>query len=236
METFLDLDGFSTPVDLDILSIKSWHTLKRRTQLAGDLPQEFFASIDHDPKAGKAWISYWKRNPVHAWLGKHSELRPKYFTQEGNAFRYHQKVQTSEVEPLTELTQELVNLRYLNYESRSNQEPNSAPPEVDETEQGSEIPYFTDLQIACGFFAESPHEREAIERRRLPGKYGTLNPATHFIARAKGNSMNGGPAPSAMATILLKTSAPNLPEVSIIKSLPLRRTPNPAATSTCSVK
>ena len=195
METFLDLDGFSTPVDLDILSIKSWHTLKRRTQLAGDLPQEFFASIDHDPKAGKAWISYWKRNPVHAWLGKHSELRPKYFTQEGNAFRYHQKVQTSEVEPLAELTQELVNLRYLNYESRSNQEPNSAPPEVDETEQGSEIPYFTDLQIACGFFAESPHEREAIERRRLPGKYGTLNPATHFIARAKGNSMNGGTSP-----------------------------------------
>ena len=195
METFLDLDGFSTPVDLDTLSTKSWHTLKRRTQLAGDIPQEFFTSINQDPKTEKAWISYWKRNPVHAWLGKHSENRPRYFTQEGNSFRYHQNVQASDVEPLNELTQELVNLRYLNYESRSNQEPSSTPTELPDTEQGSEIPYFTDLQIACGFFAESPHEREAIELTQLPIKYGKLNPAIHFIARAKGNSMNGGPNP-----------------------------------------
>jgi hypothetical protein len=110
METFLDLDGFSTPVDLDTLSKKSWHTLKRRTQLAGDIPQEFFSSINHDPKTEKAWIAYWKDDPVHAWLGKHSENRPKYFTQEGNSFQYHQNVQASDVESLNELTQELVNL------------------------------------------------------------------------------------------------------------------------------
>jgi len=73
--------------------------------------------------------------------------------------------------------------------------PSSTPSELPDTEQGSEIPYFTDLQIACGFFAESPHEREAIELTQLPIKYGKLNPAIHFIARAKGNSMNGGPNP-----------------------------------------
>ena len=73
--------------------------------------------------------------------------------------------------------------------------PSSTPTELPDTEQGSEIPYFTDLQIACGFFAESPHEREAIELTQLPIKYGMLNPAIHFIARAKGNSMNGGPNP-----------------------------------------
>ncbi len=36
---------------------------------------------------------------------------------------------------------------------------------------------------------------EVAEYKTLPESYGNLNPARHFIARARGNSMNGGKTP-----------------------------------------
>ena len=195
METFLALNGFVSPPTLSTLATRSWSTLKRRVQLTADLPQEYFTSINHDPKIEKSWISYWKRNPVHAWLGRHSAQRPEFFVLQDEQLAFHKALNETTATHLEELTQELVNFRYLGYEARKNSGTDtSAPPKI-ETPEGSEIPFFTDLRIACGFFAESPHEREAMELTRLPVKYGKLNPATHFIARAKGNSMNGGPNP-----------------------------------------
>jgi superfamily II DNA or RNA helicase/SOS-response transcriptional repressor LexA len=195
METFLDLDGFQKPPSLETLAIRSWHTLKRRVQLSGDLPQEFFSSISDDQKTTKSWVSYWNRNPVHAWLGKHSENRPQFFAVQEDQFTFHKSLDQASATILSELTQELVNFRYLTYEARSTPGTDSSASLPPQQEEGSEIPFFTDLRIACGFFAESPHERESIELTRLPAKYGKLNPSIHFIARAKGNSMNGGPNP-----------------------------------------
>jgi SOS-response transcriptional repressor LexA len=58
-----------------------------------------------------------------------------------------------------------------------------------------EVPYFSDLRIACGHFKTSQHEGENIEYQSLPISYGTLDPARHFIARASGDSMDGGRHP-----------------------------------------
>ena len=195
IETFLDLNGFAEPPEVPTLSVRSWETLKRRRQLSGDLPQAFLTSISDDSQTEKAWISYWKGNPVRAWLGRNSANRPQFFVLDGRRFCFQHAVEPGAVEVLTTLTQELVNLRYLQYEERS-QRPEEAGPTVSAPEaRDSAIPFFTDLKIACGFFRESPHERDAIEQTQLPAKYGHLNPALHFIARASGNSMNGGPHP-----------------------------------------
>lgn len=56
-----------------------------------------------------------------------------------------------------------------------------------------ELPYFPNLRIACGHFRTA--RADAEEHRRLGPGYGRLDPARHFIARASGNSMNGGKNP-----------------------------------------
>lgn len=195
IETFLDLNGFSEPPEVTTLSVRSWHTLKRRHQFTSDLPEAFLTSISDDAKSEKAWISYWKGNPVRAWLGRNSAKRPRFFALDGSRFAFQHAVETNDTEALTELTQELVNLRYLQYEERSQPQVDTATAVSAPEPLGTEIPFFTDLKIACGFFRESSHERSAMESTHLPLKYGKLNPALHFIARARGNSMNGGPHP-----------------------------------------
>jgi SOS-response transcriptional repressor LexA len=66
-----------------------------------------------------------------------------------------------------------------------------------------EVPYFSDLRIACGHFRTSQHEGENIAYQALPLSYGTLDPARHFIARASGNSMDGGRNPIQSGDYLL---------------------------------
>ncbi|MEE4465766.1 S24 family peptidase, partial [Azotobacter chroococcum] len=58
---------------------------------------------------------------------------------------------------------------------------------------GTELAYFPNLKIACGHFKTG---RADCEEYRLLGEgFGRLDPARHFIARASGNSMNGGKHP-----------------------------------------
>ena len=57
------------------------------------------------------------------------------------------------------------------------------------------IPYFSDLKIACGHFKSSEHSLADVQLKALPFSYGRLDPAKHFLARASGNSMNGGKKP-----------------------------------------
>ena len=93
--------------------------------------------------------------------------------------------------------QELVNYRYLQYEIRlANSETPSLSNAVSLTlEDRQEIPFFTDLKIACGHFKSSQHDSDSIVYRSLPNSYGKLDAAKHFIARASGDSMNGGRNP-----------------------------------------
>ena len=59
----------------------------------------------------------------------------------------------------------------------------------------TEVPYFSDLRIACGHFRTSEHETDEVEKITLPEKYGKLDSSKHFIARAVGDSMDGGKYP-----------------------------------------
>ncbi len=95
------------------------------------------------------------------------------------------------------MVQELVNYRFLQYEQRLTNKviEGESSPVNGLPEAANSIPYFSDLKIACGHFRTSSHETEEIEQIALPEKYGTLDPAKHFIARAVGNSMNGGKHP-----------------------------------------
>jgi len=56
-----------------------------------------------------------------------------------------------------------------------------------------ELPYFPNLKIACGHFKTGRTDLD--EHRTLPAAYGPLDPSRNFIARATGNSMDGGKNP-----------------------------------------
>ena len=95
---------------------------------------------------------------------------------------------------------ELIDYRYLQYEERltkDDQKQIDSKAEVVHIDaiHKVEIPYFPDLKIACGYFKSSHHDEENINQIPLPEHYGRLDPARHFIARAKGNSMDGGKNP-----------------------------------------
>ena len=108
--------------------------------------------------------------------------------------QFREEVNAEHIATFSSLIQELLNFRLLRYESNNDVSENVIifPARSEERQQ---IPYFSDLKIACGYFTTSDHSSQNIEYIGLPGIYGKLDPAKHFIARASGESMKGGKNP-----------------------------------------
>ncbi|MGS0756792.1 DUF3427 domain-containing protein, partial [Roseateles sp. GG27B] len=93
------------------------------------------------------------------------------------------------------MVQELVDYRLASYELRraADAPPSNVIPFVSKAKPAIELPYFPNLKIACGHFKAG--RTDAEEFKALPEAFGHLDPTRHFIARASGNSMNGGEHP-----------------------------------------
>ncbi|MFN9754138.1 MAG: hypothetical protein ACK55L_01915, partial [bacterium] len=63
LEAFQELNGWQTPPPLPELAARSWDVLHRRPPLLVDLSETF----PHGRSL--AWLAYWRRNPVNAWVG-----------------------------------------------------------------------------------------------------------------------------------------------------------------------
>jgi phage repressor protein C with HTH and peptisase S24 domain len=194
LEAFQELDGWQTPPTLLHLATKSWTVLQRRRTLLGDLPETMQTQAEEPPST---WLRYWQDNPVNAWVGGNRPQGSK------SAFRRHAgtlspafDVIPDQRETLSSLVQELIDFRLAAYEVRkatTSDTPSNVVPFRRPTSDRIELPYFPDLKIACGHFKTG--SAEATEHRRLGARYGRIDPARHFIARASGNSMNGGKNP-----------------------------------------
>lgn len=190
LQAFIELDGFANNVDLKDLGRLSFDNLHRKRRLLPDLPEQFRGIEALNEQSGKAWQAYWQRNPVAAWIGGNRNAQSSFFSVRNDAFSFNQAVAPEHVGAIASLTQELLNFRLLQYESRTEAPTNVTvlPASVEEQQQ---IPFFSDLKIACGYFRTSEHSSENIENISLPLSYGKLDPARHFIARASGDSMDG---------------------------------------------
>jgi SOS-response transcriptional repressor LexA len=93
------------------------------------------------------------------------------------------------------MLQELVDYRLAAYETRLGTQAaaSNVVPFPARRRDVVELPYFPNLKIACGHFRTGRTDSE--EHRALPLSYGSLDPSRHFIARATGNSMDGGKNP-----------------------------------------
>jgi SOS-response transcriptional repressor LexA len=192
LEALLELDGLEQPVPLQALAQRSRGVLERRRPLRADLPEEVRTIDAADP----VWTRYWRDNPVKAWTGGN---RPPGttapFKLEGSNFALTQSVPAAMAPALAAMLQELVDYRLAAYEVRL--EPEAAAGNVvpfpARRRDAVELPYFPNLKIACGHFKTGRTDSE--EHRALPKAYGPLDPSRHFIARATGNSMDGGKNP-----------------------------------------
>ena len=193
LEAFQELDGWRESPTLSVLAQRSWAVLQRRRPLLGDLPERMRQAEQGD---SDAWARYWRDNPVNAWVGgnRATTVARMFFKTDAQRFTPTFEVAEADRSYLATLVQELIDYRLASYEARQTAAPTSnVIPFPRKALVRHELPYFPDLKIACGHFRTA--SSEVTEHRSLGSGYGRIDPARHFIARASGNSMNGGKSP-----------------------------------------
>jgi superfamily II DNA or RNA helicase/HKD family nuclease len=195
LEAFQELSGWDTPPTTAVLADRSWHVLQRRRALLGDLPT---TQRELDSGTNPAWHRYWLDNPINAWVGSNKAAgKNTFFQVKDGVFQPCFSLAASHAENLERMVQELVDYRLAAYEIRraSTDLPDNVVPfsPTKKATAGTELPYFPNLKIACGHFKTGTADFE--EYRTLGANYGNLNTQRHFIARASGNSMDGGKHP-----------------------------------------
>ncbi|MCG5526344.1 DUF3427 domain-containing protein [Ectothiorhodospira haloalkaliphila] len=184
LEAFQELDGWREAPTLTDLAARSWQVLQRRRPLLADLP-DAYQGLTEPPDD---WLGYWRKNPVSAWAGG------SFFTLEGDRFIGVTAVAPDHIATLIELVQELVDYRLATYEVRQGLGGATVTALSSRRPEQVSLPYFPNLKIACGHFKTGTADCEEYRSLPLEG-YGRLDPGRHFIARASGNSMNGGKQP-----------------------------------------
>lgn len=197
LESLLENDGFRQPPTLDALAEQALEIFHRRRGFITDIRDDLrdLEAVD----AGQ-WLRYWQGNPINAWVGgnKDREAR-RWFELRDGRLQPTFAVADEELGTFQAMVQELVDYRLAAYEPRleTKHKPHeqvlSFPGSGATAETGTELPYFPNLRIACGYFRTG--RADADEYRRVGPGYGQLDPSRHFIARAIGDSMNGGKQP-----------------------------------------
>lgn len=192
LEAFLEVDGFRNPPTLEALAARSREVLERRHTLLSDLPEDIRSQSGSSPQ----WLRYWKSNPVNAWIGgNRKDGAGVRFRVENNRFQFAEEIPVEDVEAFSTMLQEIVDYRLATYGQRQVSATAEAqgPSPISLFGKAVKLAFFPNLKIACGHFRTGRTDSE--EHRELPERYGKLDPHRHFIARASGDSMNGGKNP-----------------------------------------
>jgi SOS-response transcriptional repressor LexA len=132
-------------------------------------------------------------NPINAWVGGNlTDSTSARFSVTDSRFCFLVKFAELQTDSATSMIQELVDFRLATYEARqAADQPRSNVIQLGKRGR-VELPFFPNL-IACGHFRAGRADAERYVS--LPATYGRLDPQKHFVAKASGNSMNGGTQP-----------------------------------------
>ena len=197
LETFLNFDGFRKPLTTRELAEAGHKCLMRKPALHQDVPDKFLKPEEWTHTLSREWHSYWRANPINAWIGGNRKDAKAYFRTDDGSLRFVQEIPVDLVSSFSELIQEVIDFRLFQYETRSSEKMlNPIPSQnASPSSQRQEIHFFSDLKIACGHFRSSRHDDHAIQTESLPLSYGKLDLSRHFLAQAGGDSMDGGKNP-----------------------------------------
>lgn len=193
LEALQELDGWHRAPTLAQLAERAWLILQRRRPLLADLPDTMADTADG---TSPAWLRYWHDNPVKAWVSANQPANTRArFSIRDQRFEPTFQVAAEHGETFAAMVQELIDYRLAAYEARRTSD--TGPSNVVHFRRPAPervvLPYFPNLRIACGHFRSASADAE--KHLSLGAGHGPLDPARHFIARAAGNSMNGGKHP-----------------------------------------
>ncbi len=199
LEALLELDGFIHAQTTRDLAIRSGEILLRRPPLmAKDLPERFQNLADALATRLGQWLTYWNSNPVNAFIGGNKKQDSKrFFGLDADRLKPNFELAVEDRDVFRAMVQELVDYKLAMYMDREQGSANSGvvTSPTDRVEPGADwnqIPFFPNLKIACGHFKNADGGNEAVVK--IPPRY-HADPSRHFIARASGNSMDGGKHP-----------------------------------------
>jgi SOS-response transcriptional repressor LexA len=191
LEALLEHDGLCSPPRLEALAKQSLAVFQRRRNLVSEIREDL---QDIDSLNLAQWQRYWEANPVNAWIGGNRGAGAQaWFQIADDKFVPRFKVEEEERETFAALLQELVDYRFASYEARREPAKMDNVVPLRKNPDKVDLPFFPNIKIACGHFKTG--HADAEEYRSLGPGHGKLDPARHFIARASGNSMNGGKNP-----------------------------------------
>ena len=192
LEALLEIDGFATPPTLEALTAASAKIFHRRPALLADLPQALQST---DALDGESLSREWRKNPIYFWIkGDKRPETDRWFVVDDDHFRptFALDGQVDKA-TFTDMVQELVDYRLAQYRPKKGDPGGADVIPFPSGQNQSTLPYYPDLEIACGHFrTSSPEEPEQIG---VPAGVGRIDPERHFVARARGDSMNGGKYP-----------------------------------------
>ncbi len=190
LEALLELDGFIHPQTTYDLAIRSGEILLRRPPLmVKDLPERFQRLADILVTQPGQWLTYWNANPVNAFIGGNRKQGEIFFELEDNHLKPNFELTIKDRDVFRNMLQELVDYKLAMYMDR---ELRGVTANVGASSDWDTVPFFPNLKIACGYFKNADGENETMVK--IPPQY-RADPLRHFIARASGNSMNGGKQP-----------------------------------------
>ena len=216
LEAFLELGGLQTPPSTKQLAEQSWRVFQRYPLL---WQQDVKPDLQHCAACDPKWLAYWLQNPIKFFCKQDKNDPQAWFKlNAAKQFSINSQIEPADLPLVQELMQELVSLRLAEYTQRLNAKPNSKPQNLETSKEVSKennitqlaakqeqetdtLPYYPKLKIACGHFKTGTTDEAKL--MPMPMGYGKLDPSRHFLARASGNSMNGGKHPIMDSDLLL---------------------------------
>ena len=209
LKAFLQLDGFNQSPSLEALAQRSCQVLSSYPKVKKlDLGVKE-ASLDG---TDKKWLAYWNKNPVHFSCVADKNTGIAWFRLENDMLIANFDVSVDDVDLLQECVHELVDFqlaRYVDIKSKSKAVKQDEPIAKNKIEVANEViadndnivelPYFPNIKIACGHFKTGTADEAELKAAGIHN----ADPKKHFLARASGDSMNGGKNPIQDGDLLL---------------------------------
>jgi len=189
LDTLIEHNAFQVHTSIDDLADWSRNWYLDNPVWLSDLP-ESKRNIQDLAKA--AWKRHWQDNPITYWCTEEPDSGISWFTAANQAFNFNQSIQAEHSMAFLKMTKELVDQRLAAYK-QSRLPTSDHTSNVIQFPETTQLPFFPDIKIACGHFKTG--NAEALELVNAPTGFGNLDSSKHFIARASGNSMNGGKNP-----------------------------------------
>ena len=189
LDTLIAHHAFQVQSSVEDLAEWARQWYKNNPAWLSDLP-ESKQKIDEISKT--AWKNHWLSNPIQFWCTEEPESKISWFTKANKLFSFNQTIQAEHSDTFANMTKEVVAQRLAAYK-QSRLPASDYAANVIHFPKATQLPYFPDIKIACGHFKTG--NADVSEMVNAPSGFGNLDTNKHFIARASGNSMNGGKNP-----------------------------------------